>query len=345
MYKVSGTPRTNSFILTFAPDTANGVSGTEFTDSYKYEEEVLLPEATGFTKTGYVFGNGDLAGTSYNAGDTYKVVEAKTFIAEFVAMDIEVTFNNDGGVNGATTLNVKYDATIAELANVPTKVGYTFTGYYYGEVKYFNADGSVAEGKTTWDIAEAEVEMKAKYTANTYTVVLDANGGTNGTTITVTYNEVPEKLTQLPSKTGYTFAGWTLTGSGSITSKTPIATVEQTYTYGAGNGTITANWETQPLEGTLTIIGSTDIHRSTSYSTTSTMNFSLPTSITSPLLIGHFSSSSSSLSESMQKCLKSMKHCLQEKTKWILTFTMGFMIDINIPFLKEIIYRTHGSMI
>jgi len=40
-----------------------------------------------------------------------------------------------------------------------------------------------------------------------------------------------------PTRSGYTFSGWTLTGSGSLSGNT--------YTFGTSNGTVTAQWTQQ----------------------------------------------------------------------------------------------------
>ena len=51
------------------------------------------------------------------------------------------------------------------------------------------------------------------------------------------------KTIEIPEKEGYKFVGWTLEGYGSITNKTPADEKKQSYTYGLGNGKITANYE------------------------------------------------------------------------------------------------------
>ena len=82
-------------------------------------------------------------------------------------------------------------------------------------------------------------------TANPYTLTVNPNGGKWGgvtTNSTFTQNYGTVKSIAVPERTGHTFAGWTLSGAGTITKTLPIASLYQTFTYGAGNSTITAGW-------------------------------------------------------------------------------------------------------
>ena len=82
-------------------------------------------------------------------------------------------------------------------------------------------------------------------TANPYTLTVNPNGGKWGgvtTNSTFTQNYGTVKSIAVPERTGYTFAGWTLSGAGTITKTLPIASSYQTFTYGAGDSTITAGW-------------------------------------------------------------------------------------------------------
>ena len=87
--------------------------------------------------------------------------------------------------------------------------------------------------------------MDRKQWSNSYELTINPNGGSfNASTEISTFeqNYGTTKKIEVPIREGYTFAGWTLNGKGSITKDNPIDTKEQTYTYGAGDGTLTANW-------------------------------------------------------------------------------------------------------
>ncbi|MBQ3571398.1 MAG: InlB B-repeat-containing protein, partial [Clostridia bacterium] len=84
-----------------------------------------------------------------------------------------------------------------------SKTGYTFLGWY-------NEDDEKVEGET-WTIA-ADTTLTPKWQVISNTITLDANGGTvESESVTATYGEVytlPE-----PTRAGYTFGGWFLSGS------------------------------------------------------------------------------------------------------------------------------------
>ena len=95
----------------------------------------------------------------------------------FSPIDYNITYNLNGGTNNnlnPSTYN--FESGIVELKN-PSKTGYTFDGWYDNEnfggepIDHFVADESndlhYLQNREFW----------AKWTANTYTVVFDANGG------------------------------------------------------------------------------------------------------------------------------------------------------------------------
>ncbi len=112
-----------------------------------------------------------------------------------------------GNLCTTITLNPN-DGTLPEFSLVagaalpiPSKTGYTFAGWY--ETPEFS-------GNPVTDIPTNSTEnlnFYAKWTANTYTVTFDANGGSVSQTSAVT---VAGKLTSLPTPTydGYDFLGW-----------------------------------------------------------------------------------------------------------------------------------------
>lgn len=114
---------------------------------------------------------------------------------------------------------------------IPTKTGYTFAGWY---------ENPEFSGNPVTDIPTNNTEnlnFYAKWTANTYTVTFDANGGTinNGSITEYTYS-VGATLPTDVTRSGYAFAGWydneALSGS-------PVTEITATDT---GNKTYYAKW-------------------------------------------------------------------------------------------------------
>ena len=76
------------------------------------------------------------------------------------------------------------------------------------------------------------INLDAMYTANTYTVSFDSNGGTAQSSLSVEYGSLYGDL-PTPTKTGYTFDGWEYNGS-IITASSRVST--------ASDHTLTAQW-------------------------------------------------------------------------------------------------------
>ena len=96
-----------------------------------------------------------------------------------------------------------------EQSQIPTRTGYTFTGYFNAATdgtKYYNADGTSAK---TCDLSEGAV-LYAQWTANTYNVAYELNGGAHGANYPTKGTYGQRVQVSAPRKTGYTFTGWTV---------------------------------------------------------------------------------------------------------------------------------------
>ena len=232
------------------------VPGAEITvdGEGKYEEEITV---TVEPKPGYEFEEiivTDEDGNNIPVGDT----EEETFTMPDKDVTITVvvktitytiTYNLNGGSVSPENPSSYTVETESITLNNPVKEGYTFTGW----------TGSNGETpQTTVTIAKGSTGNKT-YTANwqitSHTLTVRPNGGTwnNSTgTQTFTQNYGTTKTIANPTRSytvsfnsnggstcnsvtaAWTFNKWDLTGEGTLTGTT--------YTYGAGNGTLTANW-------------------------------------------------------------------------------------------------------
>lgn len=78
----------------------------------------------------------------------------------------------------------------------------------------------------------------ASLTTHTQKLTVNPNGGSwGGSTSSQSFNQAPTSTKTIanPTRTGYTFTGWTKSGGGSISGTT--------YTFGSSDGTLTANWQ------------------------------------------------------------------------------------------------------
>lgn len=101
----------------------------------------------------------------------------------------------------------------------------------FGALYYYGSGYPVIGVRTT---ATKNVSL----TTRTATLTVNPNGGTwNGSTSSQSFAQAPTSTRTIanPTRTGYTFTGWALSGGGSFSGST--------YTYGASNGTLTAQWQ------------------------------------------------------------------------------------------------------
>ena len=105
-----------------------------------------------------------------------------------------------------------------------------------------NGSGMNYESGQTVDTIASDITLYPICSINQYVLTVNPNGGTwqsSTSASTITQNYGTTTTINDPVRTGYKFTGWTLTGKGSLSGTT--------YTFGAGAGTLTANWEVKQL--------------------------------------------------------------------------------------------------
>lgn len=122
-----------------------------------------------------------------------------------------VSYNANGG-SGAPSAQTKWYGTILTLSSkIPTRTGYSFKGWATssgGSVAY------TAGGKYGLD---QDITLYAVWQANTYTVKYNANGGSGAPgNQTKTYGVTLKLSSTVPTRTNYTFKGWSTSANGSV---------------------------------------------------------------------------------------------------------------------------------
>ena len=189
------------------------------------------------TRTGYTFaGWFDAEGKEVTAETVYTIDGDSTVTAKWTANEYTLTLDANKGEVDPATVTVTFDAAIGTLP-VPTRTGYTFAGW-------FDAEGKEVTAETVYTI-DGDSTVTAKWTANEYTLTLDANGGAfmmtmtedaeviTTLTITVVYDQPVGEL-PVPERAGYTFNGWFDEEGNEVTADTVYTT--------AGDMTVTAKW-------------------------------------------------------------------------------------------------------
>ncbi|MCL2521906.1 MAG: InlB B-repeat-containing protein, partial [Erysipelotrichales bacterium] len=212
----------NDYTITF--DVAGGDALSDQTVTFGQSFTLPTPTRTGHTFDGWLHN-----GNPFTAG-TWDIANDITIVATWTANIYTITFN----VNGGNTLvpgtqDVVFGTTFT--LPTPTREGHTFNSWTHNENPFTVG---------TWDIAN-DVTLVASWTANTYTITFNVNGG--NTLVPGTQDVVFGESYTLPTPTreGHTFAGWyngtdsiALTGTWTIANDVTLVA-----TWTANNYTIT----------------------------------------------------------------------------------------------------------
>jgi len=142
--------------------------------------ETQKPPTSSYTKTGY--DNGDKWYTRTGTSEPYsyeefifgdngtEVTENITLYLNWKPVSYNITYNLDDGANSGSNWSTYTILAETLYLQNPTKVGYTFTGWFDSET-----DGSqittITSGST------GDITLWARWTRNNYTVSFDLNGG------------------------------------------------------------------------------------------------------------------------------------------------------------------------
>ncbi len=224
---------------------ANGGTGTMAGQTFtKGSTVTLTANNNSITRTGYTFSGWNTVaggtGTAYADGATTESLDTGIVLyAQWTARSYTVTFNKQGGTGGSDSVTAAYDAVMPSAA-MPTRTGYTFNGYYdaaSGGTQYYTNAGASARN---WNKDE-NATLYAKWTAATYTVTLNTNGGTinSGDVTSYTYGAGATLPTDV-TKSGCGFGGWYVDSGFAGDAVTTIGTTD------TGAKTYYAKWTTDP---------------------------------------------------------------------------------------------------
>jgi len=212
----------------------NGGSGQPAYETHT-TDSVFNLSATMPTKTGYGFGgwntNNTGTGTNYASGASYTMPGvATTLYANWTAIYYTVTFDSQGGSSVASK-TILQDNAVGTLST-PTRTGYDFNGWSTAA----NGGGT---SFTSANIITANITVYANWTAKSYRLTYDDNGGSGQPAYeTHTTDSVFNLSATMPTKTGYGFGGWNTNNTGTGTNYASGAS----YTMPGVATTLYANW-------------------------------------------------------------------------------------------------------
>lgn len=144
----------------------------------------------------------------------------KMYTSTWVTLAYDVKLDQQSGSGGTSSIIATCGSAMPSSETAPSRTGYTFGGYYTGT----NGNGthyytSTMASAATWPSdGTGPTTLYAKWTANTYTITLNGNGGTGHTaSVTATYNSSTLASITNPERSGYTFAGWYTNSDGTGT--------------------------------------------------------------------------------------------------------------------------------
>lgn len=148
----------------------------------------------------------------------------------------KVHFNANGGSGSMPDQTLTYSKAAALTGNAYTLKGYSFAGWSTSP----NGQKVYGNGQSVTNLTAANgatVDLYALWSKDTYKITYDLNGGTNNPNNPSTFQvDTPAVTLQDPTRTGYTFTGWT--GPNGQTPQKDVQIVPGT----TGDKTYTANW-------------------------------------------------------------------------------------------------------
>lgn len=186
----------SSYELSFQTD-----GGTQFQAISKPSGTVIDLNSYVPQKAGYVF-EGLYSDSKYSAKITSVTLNDNTTVYakwEKAAPDeYTLTFETNGG-SKINALPVTANTTVDLSKYVPTKEGYAFAGWY--------SNSKLTTAVTSLKLT-ADATVYAKWTPAQYTLTFETNGGSKITPFPVTADTAVDLTKYVPTREGYTFAGW-----------------------------------------------------------------------------------------------------------------------------------------
>ena len=201
---------TVAFTVTYNPNTATGTAERASDVFAAGGAGLILPGIGTMTKSGYGLAGWSLSAGTNGAGGAlvsspYVPTGTVTLYAVWVAGAHSVTFDEQGGTSVADTTWVT-GGTVLD-PGVTSRTGYTFTGWFTV------GSGGSAIAFPYAPAGIADIILYAQWTADSHTVTFDTNGGSAvgpGSYLTDGALSDPGS----PTKSGYTFGGWSATPGG-----------------------------------------------------------------------------------------------------------------------------------
>jgi len=261
-----------TYNVKYEPGDGDGNEHTDPDIGYDESYTIKAPAELGFTApAGYVFAGWQASnGKTYNTGSSYTKMtetagETITLTALWSQDVFNITYVFTEGTNALTDVTNDnpdtYNKTTGLTLNNPSKNGYSFVKWtaVMGDTEFVLTDGNTIPANT-----EGDLVITGTFTLENYKITYEANGG-NVDPATQDYNITSTEPLAVPTRDGYTFAGWKNTGAavGSWDANETTNPGGQNLNKDWGNVTLTAQWTQK--EYTITFTGMAEANVTATY--------------------------------------------------------------------------------
>ena len=227
------------------------------------------PSKTGYTFLGWATSSSSST-VSYTSGESFYIYSNLYLYPVYSQNTYTISYNANGG-SGAPSSQTKYYGTALTLSStIPTRSGYTFLGWSTSSTA---TSATYAAGGSYTNNSSAT--LYAVWQATDYTVSYDANGGSGAPAAqTAAVGESMTLSTSVPTKTGYSFLGWstsstatnatyqpgeTFTSSSSVTLYAVWKILTYNVIFNANSGSSAPSKQTKTYDVDLTLSSSTPV--------------------------------------------------------------------------------------
>ena len=195
---------------------ANGGINAPEAQVKKLFEDITLSQSVP-SRDGYNFlgwsttSNGSV---EYAPGDIYTIDNDMILYAVWEVVGYTITYDANGGTGAPSSQKFEPGTTVSLSTVIPKREGYNFLGWSTSKAA---TSASYSAGATYVDNGDVDVTLYAVWQEKTYAVSYNANGGSSAPgSQTKEYFDNLVLTSSIPTRTGYTFLGWSTTSDGEV---------------------------------------------------------------------------------------------------------------------------------
>lgn len=239
LYKYNNNSNTSNITYNLGNGNISSSNPTTYV-SKQYTIYLNNPSRTGYIFAGWTGSNGSTPQTS--VGIYTNETGNKVYTANWTPNNYTVSFNSNGGNGQMNTESFLYDNPQALSDNTFIRTGYNFKNWNTDMYGNGTSYGNKQVLKNLSTISAYNLNLYAQWDVVNYSISYNLNGGiatNNPTNYTIETNSF---TLNNPTRTGYTFTGWT--GSNGTTPQTSVTIYNGT----TGNLNYVANWQEEVVQ-------------------------------------------------------------------------------------------------